>query len=288
MFIRIRLIPITIVFVILMLVFRIGSVWDGIDPTQTAKAIPAVPEIGQDARPLLTQDSLADQSELGNGQQPTVQLAQNKEGGLSSLISDVHAQDVADTEAASETTESSETAPQKLVNFADIPARQDDSTRGLTPMTLIDEEINDQSIIDTNSLSVAEVRLLHTLADRRRQLESRERSLTERESVLVAAERQLIVQQGELEAIREEIRKDLSVYDQAQERQIVQMREVYATMKPKKAALIFNDLDLDILINVLRGMVPRKVAPIIAGMEVEKARKVTLSLADRNSYQIPE
>ena len=72
MFIRIRLIPITIVFVILMLVFRIGSVWTGIDSAQIAKAIPTLPEIGQDSRPLLADDRLAPQPE-----QPAVQLAQN-------------------------------------------------------------------------------------------------------------------------------------------------------------------------------------------------------------------
>lgn len=279
MFIRIRLIPITIVFVILMLVFRIGSVWNGMGPTQSAQAIPATPETAQDGSSLLTQGT----SLALTPQESEVRLVQNE--GLSSLISDVHAQDMT---ATTETVVNDDPVPEARIDFADIPARQDDSTLGLSPVALVDEGINDNSIIDANSLSVAEVRLLHTLADRRRQLESRERSLTERESVLVAAERQLIAQQGELEAIREEIRNDLTIYDEAQEKQIVQMREVYATMKPKKAALIFNDLDLDILINVLRGMKPRKIAPIIADMNVEKARSVTLSLADRNSYQIPE
>ncbi len=285
MFIRIRLIPITIVFVILMLVFRVGSVWTGIDSAQSAKAIPAIPEIGQDGA-----SALALEQPLMTPEQPMVQLAQNDNQGVASFLSTAHAQDADDafSDAEIDTAINGEPTPRKLVNFADIPRRSDETTRGLTPITLTDEQINDQSIIDANSLSVAEVRLLHTLADRRRQLESRERSLTERESVLVAAERRLIGQQSELETIRKEIRDDLTIYDEAQEKQIVRMREVYSTMKPKKAALIFNDLDLDILINVLRGMTPRKIAPIIADMNVEKARTVTLSLADRNSYQIPE
>ncbi|NQY81939.1 MAG: hypothetical protein HRT36_02610 [Alphaproteobacteria bacterium] len=296
MFIRIRLIPIAIVFVILMLMFRIGNVWNGIETAQIAEAIPNIPAVNDGvAGNLLLSSPTRTPSNSTGVQRPSMQLAQEQIDALSSFISEVRAQDTdampesgSDSGAPLTTSNTGLNASAFLVDFADIPLRNDPNVLGLTPVTLVDKQITDESIIDTNSLSVAEVRLLHTLADRRRQLDGRERGLTERESVLVAAEHQLIAQQQELETIRGEIRAGLATYNELQEKRIIQMRAVYSAMKPKKAALIFNELDLDVLINVLRGMMARKVAPIIAAMNVEKARSVTLSLADRDTYTIPE
>ena len=119
-------------------------------------------------------------------------------------------------------------------------------------------------------------------------LDGRERGLIERESVVVAAEQRLNSQQIELEEIRAEIRRNLQIHEETQEQRIVQMREVYSNMTPKQAAKIFDELDMDVLVNVISGMSARKIAPIIGLMQVDKARDITLRLADRSSYSIPE
>lgn len=286
MFIRIRLIPITIFFVILMLVFRIGSVWNGIESAQIAQAIPQTPSVLDESTYARTHSAEKSAERKVWNEEP--HLAQAELDSLNNFITEVRAQDVDNLPASGNDSGAPIDPEPERIDFADISIRDDPSTQGFTPLTLVDGEVSDDSIIDTNSLSVAEIRLLHTLADRRRQLDSRERGLTERESVLVAAERQLIAQQQELESIRTNIRESLAIYNKVQEEQILQMRAVYSAMKSKNAAQIFNDLELGILINVLRGMTPRKIAPIIASMDVEKARQVTLSLADHKSFVIPE
>jgi flagellar motility protein MotE (MotC chaperone) len=54
-------------------------------------------------------------------------------------------------------------------------------------------------------------------------------------------------------------------------------------MKPKDAAKIFNDLDMNVLIDVMQSMKERKIAPIVAAMDAERARNLTQRLAERQS-----
>jgi len=54
---------------------------------------------------------------------------------------------------------------------------------------------------------------------------------------------------------------------------------VYEAMKSKDAARIFNTLDLDVLVDVMSRMSDRKISPILAQMEPERARTVTMMLA---------
>lgn len=53
----------------------------------------------------------------------------------------------------------------------------------------------------------------------------------------------------------------------------------YGAMVPRDAARIFDGLDPDVVINILRRMNSRQGAPILAGMAPEKARTVTEKLA---------
>ena len=50
-------------------------------------------------------------------------------------------------------------------------------------------------------------------------------------------------------------------------------------MKPRDAAVIFNDLDLPVLLPVLDRMKEAKAAPVLAAMHPERARQVTSELA---------
>ena len=52
-------------------------------------------------------------------------------------------------------------------------------------------------------------------------------------------------------------------------------------MKAKDAARIFNTLSIDVLLEVLSGMSERKTAPILASMETERARQVTILLSEQ-------
>ncbi|WP_259783162.1 magnesium transporter MgtE N-terminal domain-containing protein [Aestuariispira ectoiniformans] len=142
---------------------------------------------------------------------------------------------------------------------------------------------------DFSDMSSGEIRLLHDLAGRREELDKRERRLQEREALLRSVEQQLIGRQKELNKIKAEIDDMLKVYQGEQEGEARKLVNIYSNMKPKAAAAIFNDMDMDTLLAVLRGMKERKIAPIMAQMNPEKARLVTRELADiKNLPELPQ
>jgi flagellar motility protein MotE (MotC chaperone) len=55
--------------------------------------------------------------------------------------------------------------------------------------------------------------------------------------------------------------------------------KVYEAMKPRDAATIFNDLGMPVLLAVVDRMKETKAAAILAAMTPEKARDVTMQLA---------
>jgi flagellar motility protein MotE (MotC chaperone) len=52
-------------------------------------------------------------------------------------------------------------------------------------------------------------------------------------------------------------------------------------MKPKDAARIFDTLDIDILVAVVSKMSERKIAPILGLMDPERAKTLTIMLAQQ-------
>ena len=56
-------------------------------------------------------------------------------------------------------------------------------------------------------------------------------------------------------------------------------------MKPKEAADILNELELSVVLGVVQRMNVRRLAPVLAAMDAEKARAVTRALASREKAQ---
>lgn len=163
--------------------------------------------------------------------------------------------------------------------------------QGFEPLDFTDGELpegmteavtveGDAEFGDVANLTPGELRLLHDLAKRRQALEQSEREIAEREALLRAAEQQLVVKQRQLEQIRGEIRDLIQLHDAEQQEEQERLRRIYSAMKPRAAAAIFNDLDMDTLLAVMRGMSPRVVAPILADMNPERARLLTRELAE--------
>ncbi len=128
--------------------------------------------------------------------------------------------------------------------------------------------------------------LYEDLAARREALEERERSLAVREALLEAAERELDQKLREMTAVRDEIEGLLKEQETNEQERIVSLVKIYEGMKAKDAARIFNTLDLDVLIAVMTRMSERKSAPILAEMDPDRARTVTIMMAQQK--QIPD
>lgn len=127
--------------------------------------------------------------------------------------------------------------------------------------------------------------LYEDLAERREGLQQRERQLATREAILEAAERELDQKLRELTAVRDEISALLERQSEEELARINSLVKIYEGMKAKDAANIFNTLDIDVLMAVMSRMSERKSAPIMAEMNPERARTVTILLAQQK--QIP-
>ena len=68
-----------------------------------------------------------------------------------------------------------------------------------------------------------------------------------------------------------------------QKDRVISLVKIYEGMKPKDAARIFDTLDLDVLIQVMSKMSERKVAPVLAAMNPERARTVTIMLVEQKT-----
>lgn len=126
-----------------------------------------------------------------------------------------------------------------------------------------------------------ERRILEQLAARRAALEAREAKLRTREAVIAAAEQRLDERIGEFEREREQLlalRAEKEAQDAAEIEALV---SAYERMKAKDAATIFNELDQDIMLAVASGMRTQALAGVLSEMQPEKARRLTILLADR-------
>lgn len=129
----------------------------------------------------------------------------------------------------------------------------------------------------------AERSLLLDLRQRRKELETREAALAARQSVLGAAEKRIAERTEEMISLQ----KKLEVLEAARaEREAANwagLVKVYEGMKPREAALIFNELDIAVLLPVLDRMKEAKMATVLAAMQPDRARLVTAQLAQLRS-----
>lgn len=132
---------------------------------------------------------------------------------------------------------------------------------------------------DFDRPSNSEQSVLRSLSQRRKALDSRERDIQMQARLLEASERRIQARIGELKEIEGRIEALFGVQEEAQEQQLASLVTMYSNMKPKDAARILGQLDMDVLIQVVRRMSERKMAPILAAMDPIAAQELTVELA---------
>jgi flagellar motility protein MotE (MotC chaperone) len=236
---RVRILPVLILFAVLTLGMRVGEIWrgfGGIAEARDGTAAELLPDPFAEAEPRQLQLAQAAPAEGQAGTDPTAD------------------QQAAKTDAAGNADGSGDTG-----------------LGGLDPLSMSDEEIE----------------LLQQLAARRAELERRADRLRRRESTVQAAEKRLDEKVDELDRLRGEIEALLVKYDEQEEKQLARLVRIYEKMKPKDAAKIFEDLDMEVLLKVTERMKERATAPILAEMRPDKAQALTLELAEREELPIP-
>lgn len=143
------------------------------------------------------------------------------------------------------------------------------------------EDASEEDFVD----SEVRAQLYDDLAQRRKELDQREKELAKREALLKAAEAQMEQKMEELVALKGEIQELLQEQSEEEKARVGSLVKIYEGMKAQDAARIFNTLDMDVLLMVMSEMSERKTAPILAEMNPERARSITILLAQQK--QLP-
>ena len=140
----------------------------------------------------------------------------------------------------------------------------------------------DASDADTNATGI-KFELFKDLSKRRDALDKRERDADARDALLKAAEQELTRKYQELSKLKNEIEDLLNRQSDEENKRINSLVKIYEGMKPKDAARIFDTLDIDVLLSVISKMSERKVSPVLAAMNPERVRTVTIMLAEQKT-----
>jgi len=162
---------------------------------------------------------------------------------------------------------------------AEDPHAKDDhveEVKGGTP------EWRDASDSDLDVGSV-KVEMYEDLSQRRKEIEQTAKQLQVREALLKAAEQEVDQKVQELSKLKEEIEGLLNQQSEEEQKHVQRLVKIYEGMKPKDAARIFDTLDLDVLVDVVTRMSERKIAPVMAAMNPERARTITIMMAERKT-----
>ena len=163
---------------------------------------------------------------------------------------------------------------------------QDDAKKNMVHSVDGDEakapKWRDASDSDLDVTSI-KLEMFEDLSKRSAELEKIEEDLRMREALLKAAEQELDRKVQELTNLRQEIEELLELQSGKEQERIDSLVKIYEGMKPKDAARIFDTLDLDVLVMVMSKMSERKVAPVLAAMNPERARTVTIMLAEERT-----
>lgn len=123
--------------------------------------------------------------------------------------------------------------------------------------------------------------LLQSLAERREEIEKWLAEAEDRQTVLNNTENRLDTKLADLTALRNEVKELLDIYNEKENEKIKNLVKIYENMKPQDAAIIFEQLDMQVLLQVINSMKEVKVAPILAKMNPIRAKEITIQLANQ-------
>ena len=134
---------------------------------------------------------------------------------------------------------------------------------------------------DDQVASASQVDVMNQLSKRRRELDEREGVLNTQANMITAAEKRVDAKIAQLKQLQAQMNALLEQRDDAQKAQIASLVKTYSTMKAKDAARIFNNLPDDVLIPVAHDMKSDIMAQVLANMNADAAKSLTIKLADR-------
>ena len=134
----------------------------------------------------------------------------------------------------------------------------------------------------SSAFTQSEIMILQELAERREALDVRAQEIDKRAIQLKVTEETIEKKLQQLKEYEQKLQKLVNAYTEQEQANIDAMVKMYASMKPKDAARIFNDLDMNISVALLKGMKPSSSSAILSLMDSQKAQAVTAELIGNN------
>jgi len=187
--------------------------------------------------------------------------------------------------------------PSQLRNFQTAQGTGQQPNGGGTAQQVSADGITDEAaqnqrrllsdyLANFDNLTQSELEVLQALQERREEIDRREDDVIRKEAELEAIRKQIERKVAELQALQDTIQGLLIQHDEQEEGELRRLVKIYEVMKPKDAARVFDTLDMPILLDVLQRMKERLAAPILANMDPERAKSVTVELAQRRQLPI--
>jgi flagellar motility protein MotE (MotC chaperone) len=114
-------------------------------------------------------------------------------------------------------------------------------------------------------------------------VEARHAALNEREATLLGIESEVEIKLAEVEATKQQIEAFVNRLEKEATDDIDRLVTMYSTMKPAKAADIFDRMDPSFSAGLLRQMEPSRAGMIMAEMGADKSYRISLMIANRNA-----
>jgi flagellar motility protein MotE (MotC chaperone) len=263
---RLRLLPVLMFALVGMMTVKVGSVWDVFEVSVGTETL-AQGEAG--GEPAATPASEAKPAE-----QPAAPAAAGEQAAI-----EQPAAAAAPAEAAGEQAATTQQAP-----AGEHPMTEEEAAAAAAAAdATLEPEVHDPF-----DYTDEEVDVLQQLAKRREELDLRARQLDEREALIQAAEQRMEQKMAELKALQAIVEDLLKARSEREEAELKSLVKMYENMKPKAAAKVFEEMDMDVLLDVVDRMNERKVAPILALVTPTRAKEITFELAQRRQLPMPE
>jgi len=149
-----------------------------------------------------------------------------------------------------------------------------------TPASTAPQRDASEPAPDPLMMSPSEIDVLQKLAQRRQELDKRAADIAQQQVLLKAAEQRIDDKIAKLQSMETDIGGLADKRDQQEDARLKSLVKIYETMKPADAARIFEQLDMPVLLDVLKRMREAKAAPILAAMDPERAKIATTELAE--------
>ena len=248
---KLRVLPVTIFVAVFLLTIKVGAIWEGVDSLMNGVSV-----------------STAEAEQKGTTQRPKT---------AKEILQKRH-------EAPPKIMELAQANMEELTEEEKAAMAEEDAAMEAEEAASGDDESFED---DPTFYTQAEVDLLQKLAERREEIEAQAREIDVRENLLKAAEARIDKKVQSLKALQRTIEEKMIKYDEEQETKLQNLVKIYENMKPKDAGRIFEELEMDVLLEVAEKMNKRRLAPILAKMDPKKARDVTEELFRLRSLPKP-